>query len=460
MDRHNIVFLGALFITIVAILPIVSQDTFAWPLGPSRPVETTSQSLRLSVENNRVHKFKNNVHQSRHSNEVNYRQGSSGQEPVVFVPGDGGSQLEAKLNKTSRIHYICDLVSDWYDLWLNIHLLAPVVFDCFSDNMRLHYDKKTRTTKNTEGVEVRATNFGSLESVDYLDIYHLYGTDYFETIIATLEKGNGLIRNVDMVGAAFDFRKAPNELADYFKNLTLLIEEHYAKNNYKPVTLICHSMGCLNSVYLLNSKSDSWKKVHIRRLISLGAPWSGSFKAISAMLYGDNLGIPLLNKYKLQSLQSSFPSLMYLFPRGPAFPDDRLLVKTPEENYTLKNLDRMFEKAGLLDQKEMWHDTKAIADSLTAPNVELWCLFGTGIDTPSKIIYSGPIDSGKYEEIQGDGDGTVNVESLRACDMFKDKQKEPVYLVPLSGVDHIAILRGKDAANFISEKILGNDHIH
>lgn len=378
--------------------------------------------------------------------------------PVIFVPGDGGSQLEARLNKTYKIHYICDKFSDWYDLWLNIHLLIPgQPFDCFSDNMKLHYNKTTRTTSNSDGVDIRPTKFGSLDGVDYLDIANWYKTDYFHSIIQKLQASNGYSRDVDMVGAPFDFRKAPNELGEFFFNLTRLIEEQYVLNLYKPVTIICHSMGCLNSLYLLNRQTDAWKEIYIKRIISLGAPWDGSFKAISSMLYGDNLGIPLLNSYKLQELQSTFPSLMYLFPKIPLYDSEDVLVITPSKNYTISTLDQLFQDTGLLDQREMWFDTKAIAANLTAPGVELWCLFGSGVDTPSQIVYKDSFESGKYEEIQSDGDGTVNLKSLRGCERFRSQQRQPVYMKQFAKLDHIDILRGSEAANYISEVILKQD---
>lgn len=424
------------FISTIAVL-FLTTDLL--PSAKSSPLETIELGVQKDGD-----KSTNNA-------------GPSAYNPVIFIPGDGGSQLEAKLNKTSRVHYICDLVSDWYDIWLNIHLLAPIAFDCLIDNMKLHYNATTRTTHNTEGVQIRATNFGSLDSVAYLDIFKIPQTDYFENIIATLELNNRLVRNVNMVGAAFDFRKAPNELDEFFHNLTNLIEDHYIKNNYKQVTLICHSMGCLNSFYLLNRMTQNWKDVFIKRLIALASPWDGSFKAISAMLYGDNLGIPLLNQEKLHELQSSFPSLMYLFPKKSTFGEDRILIQTPKVNYTLKNLDDLFNATGMLDQREMWHDTREIAANLFAPNVELWCLYGAGIETPSQIVYQGPLDANKYVEIQGDGDGTVNLESSRACEYFHEHQEKPVYTRQFDKVDHIAILRGKEVADFISSHILSRD---
>lgn len=377
--------------------------------------------------------------------------------PIVFVPGDGGSQLEARLNKTSRVHYICDYKSDWYDIWLNIHLLTPGVFDCLCDNMRLVYNKTTRLTQNSPGVEIRPANFGSLDSVDYLDILRVPKTDYFDEIIKQLIARKSYTRDLDMVGAPFDFRKAPNELSHFFKNLTTLIQDTFVLNNYRPVTIICHSMGCLNTVHLMNMHNRTWKSMFVKRIISLAAPWDGSFKAITAMLFGDNLGIPLLNSQKLQQLQSTFPSLMYLFPKEPTFARDRILVESLTKNYTLQNLDDLFEDTGMLDQKEMWHDTRAITATLKAPEVELWCLYGNGVETSSKIKYNGALEDKKYVELFGDGDGTVNLDSLKACENFQDFQDEPVFTRMFENLDHIDILRQDVAANFIVDTILSED---
>ena len=67
--------------------------------------------------------------------------------PVVLIPGDGGSQIEARLNKTTG-HWWCSKTSDWYDLWLNINqMLQPEVM-CWADNVALQYDPLTHTTRS------------------------------------------------------------------------------------------------------------------------------------------------------------------------------------------------------------------------------------------------------------------------------------------------------------------------
>lgn len=53
------------------------------------------------------------------------------------VPGTGGSQLEAKLNKPSTLHWYCHRTSSsFFTLWLQKTSLLPLAIDCWVDNMR------------------------------------------------------------------------------------------------------------------------------------------------------------------------------------------------------------------------------------------------------------------------------------------------------------------------------------
>lgn len=374
---------------------------------------------------------------------------------IVFVPGDGGSRMEAKLDKDNKVHRFCATKKEWFDIWLAVHLLVPVFIDCFVDNMLLTYDNVTRKSYNTPGVEIRPVSFGLLDGVEYLERNRLPKTDYFANIIDELVENNHYQRNIDMVAAPYDFRKAPHELSEFFTNLTSLIETSYATNNCSKMTLICHSMGCLNSVHLLNGKSLKWKNKYIRRLISIAAPWSGSFKAIHAMLFGDKLGVAILDGKVVRKLQGSFPSLFYLFPRSPAYSKDRLLIETTNKNYTLENIDELFEEMENIPAKYMLKDAMAVAKKLAAPQVEVWCLYSSGIETATNIIYDGSIDEdNKSTTIYGNGDGTVNFESLSSCRLWTRQQSQPIHIKEFKGVTHIGMLRSKEVSQFISEQIM------
>lgn len=53
-----------------------------------------------------------------------------------IVPGDGGSQLDARLNKTDVPHFFCTKTADWYNLWLNMELLVPEVIGIIHETLK------------------------------------------------------------------------------------------------------------------------------------------------------------------------------------------------------------------------------------------------------------------------------------------------------------------------------------
>lgn len=131
--------------------------------------------------------------------------------PVIFIPGDGGSQVEAKLNKTSVVHYICEKTTkDYFNIWLNMELLVPLVIDCWIDNIKLTYNNDTRTTSNAEGVDIRIPGFGSSETVEWIDPSHASTGSYFNSI-GNILVSLGYRRNSSIKGAPYDFRKAPSK---------------------------------------------------------------------------------------------------------------------------------------------------------------------------------------------------------------------------------------------------------
>lgn len=75
------------------------------------------------------------------------------------------------------------------------------------DNIKLKYDRVTRTTKNTPGVETRVPGWSETRPLEWI------GGDYFGAcyyfIVDTLVK-NGYVRDKNLFGAPYDFRKGPS----------------------------------------------------------------------------------------------------------------------------------------------------------------------------------------------------------------------------------------------------------
>ncbi|XP_060822942.1 phospholipase A2 group XV-like [Bombus pascuorum] len=371
--------------------------------------------------------------------------------PVILVPGDGGSQVEAKINKTTVVHYLCEKVSaEYFNIWLNLELLVPVIIDCWIDNMKLTYDNITRTTRNQDGVDIRIPGWGDPFVVEYLDPSKASPGAYFKDIGNMLVNQLGYVRNHSLRGAPYDFRKAPNENEMFFKRLKDLVEETYNNNNQVPVTLIAHSMGGPMSLIFLQRQSQKWKDKYINCLITLSAVWGGSVKALKVFAVGDDLGAYLLRQSILKDEQITSPSLGWLLPSRLFWKDTEILVQSEKKNYTLLTLQDYLIDINVPNGWEFRKDNEKYQLDFTAPKVEVHCLYGSGIDTVEKLYYKPGISiEGTPQLIPGDGDGTVNLRSLEGCKYWQGKQKRKVYSQAFPGVNHMGILNNSSVLNYI-----------
>ncbi|XP_077275869.1 lysosomal phospholipase A and acyltransferase isoform X1 [Temnothorax americanus] len=371
--------------------------------------------------------------------------------PVILVPGDGGSQVEAKINKSSVVHYICEKVSnDYFSLWLNMELLVPVVIDCFIDNLKLNYDNVTRTTSNQPGVDIRIPGWGDPLVVEYIDPSRASPGSYFRDIGNMLVNDLGYVRNLSLRGAPYDFRKGPNENEEFFAKLKDLVEETYTMNNNTPVTLLAHSMGGPMTLIMLQRQSQKWKDKYINSLITLSAVWAGSVKAIKVFAIGDDLGAYFLRESVLRDEQITSPSLGWLLPSKLFWKDTEILIQSDQKNYTLNNLQEYFIDIDVSNAWEFRKDNEKYQLDFTAPGVEVHCLYGSKVNTVEKLYYKpGTSVNGYPELIFGDGDGTVNIRSLEACTRWQKSQKQKIYNQGFPGVDHTEILRNPDILAYV-----------
>ncbi|XP_022341795.2 lysosomal phospholipase A and acyltransferase-like [Crassostrea virginica] len=375
--------------------------------------------------------------------------------PVILVPGDGGTQFEAKLNKTSAPHSLCTLkTSDYFSLWLNLEELAPVVIDCFTDNMKLVYNRTTHTTSNTPGVDIRISNFGGTSTVEWLDPSQLSVTSYFAPIVNAMVTW-GYKRGVSVRGVPYDFRKAPNEFKELYQRMKALIEETYRINNNTRVVIVAHSMGNPTALYFYNQMPQAWKDKYLEAHISLAGVWMGALKPMRLFASGDSLGVVFVKPIKVRTEQRSMPSTAWLMPSDKAWGPDEILVMQPERNYTVKDYKQFFEDISYMDGWYMRQDTVNLIRDLTAPGIKVYCLHGINVKTPGVLIYDKSTWFDSQPNIVPDnGDGTVNVRSLRACLNWQKQQKQPVFHKEFPNVDHMSLL--KDAGVIMDPRELRN----
>ncbi|KAG7473189.1 hypothetical protein MATL_G00093110 [Megalops atlanticus] len=397
--------------------------------------------------------------------------------PVVLVPGDLGNQLEAKLDKPSVVHYICyKKTDDFFTLWLNLELLVPVAIDCWIDNMRtglsgdwtkseviaadfspntptlsiaLIYNRTTRSTEAPPGVDVRVPGFGQTYPLEYLDPSGRSVGMYFFTIVQALTEA-GYTRDHDIRGAPYDWRKAPNENKPYFLALQQMIEE-MAEEFGGPVVVVAHSMGNMYALYFLNQQSQAWKDRYVKAFVCLGPPWAGVAKTLRVLASGDNNRIPVISSLKIRSQQRTAVSTTWLLPYASAWPARKVLVSTPAANYTLSDYRRFFADVGFPDGWLMRQDTEALVGGLEPPGVPVHCLYGTGVATPEAFRYGAGFPDAEPAVEYGDGDGTVNLLSARACRGWAGRQPQPVSLLELPGNEHVAMLLNLTTVEYIKK---------
>lgn len=58
--------------------------------------------------------------------------------------------------------------------------------------------------------------------------------------------------------------------------------------------------------------------------------------------------------------------------------------------------------------------------------------------------------------IPDNGDGTVNVRSLRACLNWQKQQKQPIYHKEFPGVDHMTLLKDAGVLQYLKQVLVGS----
>ena len=335
--------------------------------------------------------------------------------PVILIPGLEGSRLESR--RTLANDHCSFLNNNPSLLWLDpVKILGSL--ECFLDTFSLHYDKETHTTHNSPGVEISVPYFGETLGVETLnDVAILPDLIQAQPLVTYFVGAGKYLRGVNIRSAPYDFRKAPNELEDYFEHLRDLIEDTYNKQNMR-VVIVTHSMGGLQGLYFLQRQSQEWKNQFIHRFIPVSAPYGGSMDAISAYLTGlDTVGVIPFNLMKgIKHTLTTLPALAALLPNTFGWDADHRLVDGASLNVSISTMDKLFDLLNLPDVRSMYNDTRNLLGQLDHPGVNVTCVFSAGLNTKERAHFDEATDFPDNPHWQfGDGDNVVGVKSLETC---------------------------------------------
>ncbi|KAL5505577.1 hypothetical protein EMCRGX_G007035 [Ephydatia muelleri] len=376
-----------------------------------------------------------------------------------------GSQLYKRNNRCK------DPSCPWKGVWLGGDL-------CFSTaealkDLSLEYNATTRQYQDQPGISIKALGFGETCKVEYLMTspietgcpIQLPLMSYFHNFVKYFV-AQGYERNKTIRGAPYDWRFAPDQLQErgYYGSVKALIEQMYKDGGNKKVTLVAHSMGGPVTLYFLNNVvTQAWKDTYVNAFVPLSGAWSGSSKIVMWQISGERfMEISLLqglchfppNTVLLfRNASRTLPSLLFLLPE-PSVRGNAVLVSTRLRNYTAGDYTDLFNDIGHSRAGLVYNSVRGINAGFPPPRVPVYCFYGVGVSTPESFVYDDGFPDSAPREVNGNGDGTVNVWSSEVCLKWRGQQAQPFVSRTFRGVSHNAMTENRDVLDAVGNIVL------
>eukprot|EP00928_Gymnodinium_smaydae_P082614 TRINITY_DN65933_c0_g1_i1.p1 TRINITY_DN65933_c0_g1~~TRINITY_DN65933_c0_g1_i1.p1 ORF type:complete len:451 (-),score=28.19 TRINITY_DN65933_c0_g1_i1:165-1343(-) len=331
--------------------------------------------------------------------------------------------MQADLNKSSSPHWYCSKEEQDYDLWLYYRNLAPMIYACWLDNMKLDFHNGQ---PHNHGVKIQL-NGDRLSKQD--DIERGFAKDLWGDLLSGVSSLGYSGTSPYVVGLHYDWRLSPKQLSDdgTFLKMKKQIEMIVATADGKraiPITLSYG--GPLMHTFLASYVDAAWKRKYVERWISLSGVFGGSVELTRMALYpepADFYDIPTFLPYitveMTRDLSNTFPSSFAL---QPSFlnQNDALvtaIIDGKNRTYYKTDFESVLSDAGLLAAREVYtfaKDSYSFA-ALGEPGVSVDCMYGVGDDSLSAIHFGDGFNSRATHFSYEDGDGVAPTRSLSLC---------------------------------------------
>lgn len=367
-------------------------------------------------------------------------------DPVLLVPGIGGSILEAvdEAGNKERV---------WVRILAADHEFRAKLWSKFDASTG-----KTVSVDDKTSIVVPEDRYG-LYAIDTLDPDMIIGDDsvcYYHDMIVEMIKW-GYQEGKTLFGFGYDFRQS-NRLSETLDRFSRKLESVYTASGGKKINLITHSMGGLLVKCFMSLHSDVFEK-YVKSWIAIAAPFQGAPGYITTSLLNGMSFVEgwesnfFISKWSMQQLLIECPSIYELLASSTFHWEHTPLLQIWREK-----LDNSGKKSALLESYEPDEAIKMIekalskheiiSDGMHIPlplnldilrwaketqdvlcqaklpkSVKFYNIYGIDYDTAHIVCYGSehhPISNlshllytqGKY--IYVDGDGSVPAESAKA----------------------------------------------
>jgi len=389
--------------------------------------------------------------------------------PVVLVPGLLGSVLEAKLDNASKPRWYCETTRGWHKVW--VALWETLKLSCLNYKLVVGLGAESGEYMNSPGVQIRPRDFGGAGGIAYIasnSWLNMY--DEFETIIKSFID-IGYVVGRDLHGAPYDWRLAGDGHArktalgvgGFYDDLKALIERAVSANGAR-ATVVAHSLGCPTMHYFFHTHVNrSWLNAYVARFVPMAGPWAGGVFSVELLISGDP-GAPLLPQDIWKPVQSNIPSTVWMLPLPSAF-DGRVVLRNETHSFAAADRAAMLNVAGTMHgMRFLTNQQQSGADLQNwqrfVPGLPVHFVISSGVATPISFEYRGPFFSGyKRPPVhveQGDGDGTVNHESLTAFERWPVEPTAKFAVHRFRGRKHSDLLYDERVIHLLHELVLSS----
>lgn len=367
-------------------------------------------------------------------------------EPIIIVPGLGGTQLVSSNTSWSKMNECNWLEHDDGTIWVSVN--PPPGGDCQLQMIKNQYNPSNNMFQTNPATHIKVNGEpGSINSCRCLndDIDCLFGEGNYMKNLMTSLQSVGYKANVDLYAVGYDFRLQPqgnvfdfnsyanpdNYFGNFFLQLKHFVELEY-NNTKKKVCLLGHSMGCFMVNLFLNLCRDfeskgiitpGWVDKYIGRFIAVAPAFEGGPKALRTVLCGDNPGTPLGSSSKWQSVERSLSGPISMIPLLDIAYQDNISVSVQGKgSVNSAGLATFLSSTGQVELNNISNVFKGFMPSkLLAyqdPKVPVNLVYGNNIDTEfgnytfnqknNVIDFSKPVSMSLSK-----GDGTVPLTCLQ-----------------------------------------------
>ena len=242
---------------------------------------------------------------------------------------------------------------------------------------------------------------------------------------------NGYAEDTNMFVFPYDWRYGNSKTADELKDK---IDEVLNQTGASKVDIIAHSMGGLVTKKYIEKYGEN----KVDQIIFMGTPHYGAAKSLKVLLFGDNLGIPVISTERIRVLSRNFPSMYELLPFRKYFDvyggyvldmvdvDGDSIVGALDFDETTSFISNMGLNSNLYSQAIVFHNNVDSLSISPALQSRIHNIVGCSQATIGRIISAGYKKNKevKWKVWMVDGDETVPLKSAQGT------LKKAEYFVP------------------------------